>query len=223
MPFQPFSLRYADIAALDKLGLRLSGLRQTGQLMRGSRIEAPTSILSIVAPDAFLDVGAFCNLSGGHDQQRALRALLLGGERRRRRRARASDRLAHHLARRLLPGGERLGRARRRGDLANVHARLRPFAGSLPEHHDRSRRLDRPGRLHQGRRQHRRRARSSAPAPRAARRAALRDRGRHARPRAAAALPRGDGRAAPRRSNGGATRSTTCSTRRWIRSTRRST
>ena len=65
MAFEPFTLRYADISALDKLGLRLAGLRQTGQLLRGSRIEAPTSILSIVAPDAFLDVGAFCNLSGG--------------------------------------------------------------------------------------------------------------------------------------------------------------
>ena len=47
------------------VGLRLAGLRDTRTLAAGSRIEAPTSIISIVAPGAFLDVGAFCNLSGG--------------------------------------------------------------------------------------------------------------------------------------------------------------
>ena len=59
------SLTGGDFAMLDKLGLRLPGLRQTGRLAAGSRIEAPTSIISTVAPGAFLDVGAFCNLSGG--------------------------------------------------------------------------------------------------------------------------------------------------------------
>ena len=60
-----FSLSSAALAALDAHGLRLPGLRQTGWLAPGSRIEAPTSIISTVAPGAFLDVGAFCNLSGG--------------------------------------------------------------------------------------------------------------------------------------------------------------
>jgi acetyltransferase-like isoleucine patch superfamily enzyme len=60
-----FSLSSATLAALDKVGLRLSGLRQTGRLARGSRIETPTSIISTVSPGAFLDVSAFCNLSGG--------------------------------------------------------------------------------------------------------------------------------------------------------------
>jgi acetyltransferase-like isoleucine patch superfamily enzyme len=62
---QAFSLSSAALNALDRRGLRLPGLRQTGRLARGSRIEAPTSIISTVAPGALLDVGAFCNLSGG--------------------------------------------------------------------------------------------------------------------------------------------------------------
>ena len=53
------------LAALDKLGLRLPGLRHTGHLAEGSRLETPTSIISTVPPGAFVDVGAFCNLSGG--------------------------------------------------------------------------------------------------------------------------------------------------------------
>jgi acetyltransferase-like isoleucine patch superfamily enzyme len=60
-----FSLNAAALAALDAVGLRLGGLARTGRLADGSRIEAPTSIVSTVAPGAFLDVGAFCNLSGG--------------------------------------------------------------------------------------------------------------------------------------------------------------
>ncbi len=60
-----FSLSSAALAALDERGLRLPGLRQTGRLAPGSRIETPTSIISTVAPGAFLEVGAFCNLSGG--------------------------------------------------------------------------------------------------------------------------------------------------------------
>ena len=46
----------------DALGLRIPGLRNTGRLAEGSRIETPTSIISTVAHGAFLDVGAFCNL-----------------------------------------------------------------------------------------------------------------------------------------------------------------
>ena len=65
MPTTTFSLSSVDLSALDKVGLRLAGLRHTGYLAEGSRIEAPTSVMSVVAPGAFLDVGAFCNLSGG--------------------------------------------------------------------------------------------------------------------------------------------------------------
>jgi acetyltransferase-like isoleucine patch superfamily enzyme len=60
-----FSLSSEALAALDEVALRLPGLRRTNHLAAGSRIEAPTSIISTVPPSAFLDVGAFCNLSGG--------------------------------------------------------------------------------------------------------------------------------------------------------------
>jgi acetyltransferase-like isoleucine patch superfamily enzyme len=60
-----FTLTGAHLAALDRVGLRLPGLRQTRALAAGSRIEAPTSIIGIVPTDSFIDVGAFCNLSGG--------------------------------------------------------------------------------------------------------------------------------------------------------------
>lgn len=53
------------LRALGKQGFKLSGLGPAKYLAVGSRIEGPTSILSTVAPGAFLDVGAFCNLSGG--------------------------------------------------------------------------------------------------------------------------------------------------------------
>jgi len=53
------------LTALDKVGLRLPGLRHTGRLAGGSRIETPTSIISTVPSGAFLEIGAFCNLSGG--------------------------------------------------------------------------------------------------------------------------------------------------------------
>ena len=60
-----FSLPRAQLAALADHGVRLHGLAGTGRLDAASRIETPTSILSQVAHGAFLDVGAFCNLSGG--------------------------------------------------------------------------------------------------------------------------------------------------------------
>lgn len=60
-----FNLSGTALAALDTHGLRLPGLRQTRSLAPGSRIETPTSIISTVAAGAFIDVGAFCNLSGG--------------------------------------------------------------------------------------------------------------------------------------------------------------
>ena len=59
------SLTSTDLAALERAGLRLPGLRNTRHLAPGSRIEAPTSIIATVAFGAFIDVGAFCNLSGG--------------------------------------------------------------------------------------------------------------------------------------------------------------
>ena len=60
-----FTLKHADLPALDRAGLRLPGLVQTGRLAAGSRIEGPTSIICSVTPGAFIDIGAFCNLSGG--------------------------------------------------------------------------------------------------------------------------------------------------------------
>lgn len=60
-----FTLRHADIPALDRVGLRLPGLLQTRRLAAGSRIEGPTSIIATIAQGARLEVGAFCNLSGG--------------------------------------------------------------------------------------------------------------------------------------------------------------
>jgi acetyltransferase-like isoleucine patch superfamily enzyme len=60
-----FTLSGADLAAFDARGVRLAGLRHTGRLTPASRIEAPTSLLSTVTAGAFIDIGAFCNLSGG--------------------------------------------------------------------------------------------------------------------------------------------------------------
>jgi len=51
--------------ALATLGMKLSGLSATSRLAAGSRIEGPTAVISVVAPGAFIDIGAFCNLSGG--------------------------------------------------------------------------------------------------------------------------------------------------------------
>lgn len=60
-----FTLKHADLQGLDRSGLRLPGLLQTGRLADGSRIEGPTSIIAAVSQGAFIDIGAFCNLSGG--------------------------------------------------------------------------------------------------------------------------------------------------------------
>lgn len=65
MTDQTFTLNHADIQMLDKLGLRIPGLRETRRLAKGSQLEGPLSIISSVPQGAFLDVGAFCNLSGG--------------------------------------------------------------------------------------------------------------------------------------------------------------
>lgn len=60
-----FKLKHADLPALDRVGLRIPGLVQAGRLAPGSRIEGPTSVICSVSPGAFIDIGAFCNLSGG--------------------------------------------------------------------------------------------------------------------------------------------------------------
>lgn len=60
-----FSLAGVDLAAFDARGVKLAGLRHTGRLAAKSRIEAPTSLLATVTAGAFIDIGAFCNLSGG--------------------------------------------------------------------------------------------------------------------------------------------------------------
>lgn len=65
MSEQNFTLSHADVQALDKLGLRIPGLRETRRLAKGSQLEGPVSVISTVPRGAFLDVGAFCNLSGG--------------------------------------------------------------------------------------------------------------------------------------------------------------
>ncbi|PZX17134.1 transferase family hexapeptide repeat protein [Palleronia aestuarii] len=65
MPQITIDLARADYRALAAHGLKLAGLGQTGRLDAASRFEGPTSVLAGVTPGAFLDIGAFCNLSGG--------------------------------------------------------------------------------------------------------------------------------------------------------------
>lgn len=60
-----FELTRMQLAAFLRRGVRLNGLAATKRIDATSRFEAPTSILSVVAHGAYLDVGAFCNLSGG--------------------------------------------------------------------------------------------------------------------------------------------------------------
>lgn len=59
------SFSHADLKTFAEKGLKLYGLSGTSRLAKGSFVEAPTSLLSTVTPGAFLEVGAFCNLSGG--------------------------------------------------------------------------------------------------------------------------------------------------------------
>lgn len=65
MASKSITLNGQALSALDAVGLRLPGLRTTGMLSEKTRIEGPTSIISTVPHGACLDVGAFCNLSGG--------------------------------------------------------------------------------------------------------------------------------------------------------------
>lgn len=64
--FHDLKLQQPTLRELASSGLLLGGLTHTLRLMAGSKLEGPTSIQSVVASGAFLDVGAFCNLSGGH-------------------------------------------------------------------------------------------------------------------------------------------------------------
>lgn len=59
------SFSQAQLKDFADKGLKLYGLAGTSRLAKGSFVEAPTSLLSSVTPSAFLEVGAFCNLSGG--------------------------------------------------------------------------------------------------------------------------------------------------------------
>lgn len=59
------SFSQAQLKAFAEKGLKLYGLAHTSRLAKGSFVEAPTSLLSSVTPGAFIEIGAFCNLSGG--------------------------------------------------------------------------------------------------------------------------------------------------------------
>ena len=59
------SLSRSDFKQLELHGFKLAGLGQTRRLAAASRFQGPTSVLASVTPGAFLDVGPFCNLSGG--------------------------------------------------------------------------------------------------------------------------------------------------------------
>jgi acetyltransferase-like isoleucine patch superfamily enzyme len=59
------ALTHAHLEALAGRGLQLEGLLHTRRLAETSRIEAPTAIFAKTTPGAFIDVGAFCSLSGG--------------------------------------------------------------------------------------------------------------------------------------------------------------
>lgn len=63
--FHDLRLPHPDLKLMAANGLTLGGLSNTRRLNAASRFEGPTSIQSTVAPGALLDIGAFCNLSGG--------------------------------------------------------------------------------------------------------------------------------------------------------------
>ncbi len=65
MPTIPVTLTRSDYRALDARGFKLAGLGQARRIEASSKFEGPTSVIAAVAPGAFLDVAAFCNLSGG--------------------------------------------------------------------------------------------------------------------------------------------------------------
>lgn len=126
------SLNGSAIGALDKVGLRLPGLRQTGRLDGASRIETPTSIISTVPTGAFLDVGAFCNLSGGtinnarFGRYCSLAAGVVIGPHEHPTDWLTTSRTAYYPE---VNGWDTLVAGANRG---KVHARRRPYAGSCP-------------------------------------------------------------------------------------------
>lgn len=63
--FHDLNLAHPGLRQMAGSGLLLGGLAATRRLHGDSRIEGPTSIQSTVVGGAFLDIGAFCNLSGG--------------------------------------------------------------------------------------------------------------------------------------------------------------
>lgn len=59
------SLSEAELGVLANRGLKLFGLANTSVLAPGSVVEWPTTVNATVTHGAYLEVGAFCNLSGG--------------------------------------------------------------------------------------------------------------------------------------------------------------
>ena len=62
---QDINLSPASLKLLAANGMPLGGMAAAGRLADQSVIEGPTSIQCTVAPGAYLDIGAYCNLSGG--------------------------------------------------------------------------------------------------------------------------------------------------------------
>lgn len=127
-----FTLTGADLAAFDDRGLRLQGLRHTGRLAAKSRIEAPTSLLAAVTPGAFIDIGAFCNLSGGtlnnvrFGRYGSVAAGVVIGMHEHPTDWLTSSRTAYYPQ---VNGWDALMSAR---GAASIHARKRPFTASCP-------------------------------------------------------------------------------------------
>lgn len=63
--FHDLNLPQPALQDLSESGLILGGLVHARQLAAASRLEGPTSIQAAIATCATLDIGAFCNLSGG--------------------------------------------------------------------------------------------------------------------------------------------------------------
>jgi acetyltransferase-like isoleucine patch superfamily enzyme len=65
MPHITLPLTRDDYLELETRGFKLAGLGAARRIDSASRFEGPTSVISTITPGAFLEVGAFCNLSGG--------------------------------------------------------------------------------------------------------------------------------------------------------------
>lgn len=67
MPVVDLKLTHATLHRLQATaGLKLHGLQHSGSLAAGSRIEVPAAVQATVTGGSFLEVGAFCSLSGGN-------------------------------------------------------------------------------------------------------------------------------------------------------------